>query len=203
MSSSILLEYTNSNIERIVKERYNYYQTEIKSLDISIDNHSVGWKRYPLVDNMDGTYFHLITKDYLNKEGYCCPTQFIKCDRVFDYNPMMAEEYADDKKRTICGLRILRLKTVRDMIVNNEGLLVWQREESHKKGLRTRIKILDEKNKYFIVFDKRSNGSIYYWTSYPVYSHTIERLKKEYNRAPERDKCISIIAKTRDATLFV
>lgn len=186
-----ILEYTNENIEQIVNEKYKYYQKEIRPLDVYIDGERIRWKRYPLIDGKDGTYFHLITKDYHNKDGYCCPNLIIKCDRDFDYNPMMSDNYKEYEKRTICGHRIQCLYLIPEILRGN-NILIWFREESTPKGLRKRIKLLDTANKYVIILDKRNDGSVLYWTSYPVDNRRIERFKKEYEQ--NKANAVSIIA---------
>lgn len=186
-----IFEYTNENIEEIVNNKFEYYKSNIRSLQIFFGEKRMGWKKYPLVDGKDGTYFHLITKDYQNKDGYCCPNMIIKCDRNFNYNPMMSDEYPDDKKRTICGHRIQCLYLI-PYIFQDSNVLIWSREESTPKGLRIRIKLLDEENKYIIILDKRKDGTILYWTSYPIDEKKINRFKKEYEQNKNNIETITV-----------
>ena len=198
--SNFIFEYTNSNIKDIVDEKYDYYINEIKPLQIEINGIIATWKSFPMYDGKDGTYFHLITKDYQNKDGYCCPNLLIKCDKNFDYNPMMNSGIPDNKKRTICGHRIQCLYLIPEMLFeDNNNLLIWSREESTPQGRRTRIKILDENRKYFIVFDKRNTGKMVYWTSYPVNTKKIEKFKKEASKNNSTRYILKTTKKTGDA----
>lgn len=189
-----IFEYTNDNIEDIVNEKYKYFVNNIKNMKISINGKSVEWKRYPLIDNKDATFFHLITKDYHDKDGYCCPNSIIKCDRNFKYNPMMSDNYDENSKRTICGHRIQCLYLLPEYFLNDD-IKVWSREESTPMGLKTRIKALDIKNKYVVIFDERHNGKIFFWTSYPINDDKISHFIKEYEANKDNRKNIITINK--------
>ena len=181
--NDFIYEYTNDNIKAIVHSKYKYYLEKIKPIPIHINGTRATWKDHPKIDNMDGTYFHLITKDYKNKDGFCCPNRIIKCEKNFDYNPMMSDEYKENEKRTLCGHRIQCLYVIpKTLASDSKNLLIWSREESTPRGRRIRIKILNKDDKYFIIFDKRKNGKIVYWTSYPVNEIKIDKLTKEYEK---------------------
>lgn len=175
-----IYEYTNENIEEIVNSKYKFFIENIRNLQIFINDKRVGWKKYPLIDCKDGSYFHLITKNYHDKDGYCCPNIIIKCEKNFDYNPMMSSEYKEGEKRNICGHRIQCLYLIPE-ILKSKNTLIWSRVETTPKGKRTRIKFLDVKNKYIIIFDERNDGTILFWTSYPINDNKIERFISEYN----------------------
>lgn len=185
MLMEMLLDYNDDNIHDVIDDKYKFYNENIRILDNTINGNHLKVKHYPEVDGYCGTFFHIITKDYMNKEVSCCPNRMIKCKKDFMYNPLMGREYPKEKKRTICPHKISTMYIL-DGLFLNTSLLIWERSESTPNGRRIRIKLLDVKNRYLVVLEKRKNGDIYYWTSYPVdYDYKIEKFKKEYYKYKE------------------
>lgn len=176
------LDYNDNNIKDVVNEKYTYYNESIRIKDNVINGNRLKIKHYPEIDGYCGTFFHIITKDSMNKEISCCPNRMIKCQKNFNYNPLMEGIYAQGQKRTICPHKISTMYLL-EHFFTNPSILIWERLESTPKGKRIRIKLLDVKNKYLVILEKRKNGDIYYWTSYPIdYNYKLDKFKKEYHK---------------------
>lgn len=179
---NFIIDYNDKNIKEILNEKEKYYFKNIKSPNIFINNKNIEWKSYPLIDNYDGTYFHLISKSFLDQDISCCPNRIIKCPRIFKYNPMLSDDYPDNKKRAICPHKIQCLYIL-NKYFSNDNLLIWSRLESTPKGKRTRIKLLDKEKRYIVILEIKPNGRILFWTGYPIdFNYKIARFEKEYNR---------------------
>ena len=178
----LVLEFTNENIKEVVDDKYNLYNNKVKISENTVDEKKLKIKHYPEVDGYCGTFFHIITKDFFNKEISCCPNNLIKCQKDFKYNPLMGCDYSDNKKRTICPHKMNTMHILINFF-KEDGLLVWERSESTPKGRRIRIKIFSLRHKYLVILEKRKNGDVYYWTSYPVdHKYKVEKFKKEYSK---------------------
>ncbi len=179
---NFIFEYTDKNIKSIIDEKYIFYLQHIKLDNIYINHENIKWKKYPLVDNYDGTFFHLISKDYINSDMACCPNLIIQCPKLFKYNPLMLDQIEENKKRMICPHKIQCLYILKNYFSNNK-LLIWSRMESTPNGKRTRIKLLNQEKKYIVILEKRKNGAILFWTGYPiVYDYKLKKFEKEYLR---------------------
>ncbi|WP_418748279.1 hypothetical protein [Faecalibacillus intestinalis] len=177
-----IIEYTNENIREILDNKEKYYLEKIKLPNIYINNINIGWKSYPLIDKYDGTFFHLASKGYKDQDLSCCPNLVIQCPKIFDYNPMMSDDYNDNQKRAICPHKIQCMNHLENFF-NNDDLLIWSRRETTKKGKRTRIKILDRNNKYIVILEVKPNGTILFWTGYPIdFNYKIKKFENEYNK---------------------
>lgn len=177
-----IVEYTNDNIKEILNEKENYYINNIKLPNIYINNINIGWKTYPLIDKYDGTFFHIISKSFLNQDISCCPNRLIKCPKTFEYNPMLVEDYKDNQKRMICPHKIQCLYILKGYFSNNK-LLIWSRLETTPKGKRERIKLLNVEQKYIVILEVKPNGKILFWTGYPIdFNYKVNKFIKEYNR---------------------
>ena len=54
---------------------------------------------------------------------------------------------------------------------------------SHNPPKYNGIKFLDEEKKYIVILEEKPNGSIVFWTAYPIdYNHKVEKLKKQFYR---------------------
>ena len=177
-----ITDYNDDNIRKILDEKEQYFKDNIKLPNIFINNINIGWKSYPLIDNYDGTYFHIISKSFMNQDISCCPNRVIKCPRMFSYNPMMSDKYTDRQKRAICPHKIQCLYILNNYF-SNTNLLIWSRSESTPKGKRTRIKLLDKERKYIVILEVKPNGTILFWTGYPIdFDYKIKKFEKEYAR---------------------
>ena len=179
---NFILEYSDKNIKTILDEKEKFYFKYIKLPNIYINNKNIGWKSYPLIDNYDGTFFHLASKSYKDQDISCCPNLLIKCPKIFKYNPMMSDVYNDNQKRAICPHKIQCINHLQNFF-SKKDLLIWSRLETTRKGKRTRIKILDKTNKYIVILEVKTNGSIIFWTGYPVdFNYKIRKFEKEYDK---------------------
>jgi len=173
--------FSNQNIEGIVAHSYVRYTFDIQCKSFSFDGIPVEWKTKPFVDGKDATFFHLITVQYKNRDQYCCPDQSITCDRDFYYNPMMSDEYVLEKKRSICGFRIIHMLTLLD-VFNKKDNLIWKKRVHGSGGVKDRFYILDQEHKYFVVLQQNNNGTIVLWTAYPISSDKVKDLKRDYKK---------------------
>lgn len=191
--NKFILHYTNDNIKEIVEEKHLYFCNQIKPKERFVNKTKIKWKTYPLVDNKDGTYFHIITKDASGSEGSCCPNILIKCDKDFSYNPLMDDKYKE--KRFICPHKIQSMIQLENFF-KRDDLKIWSRIESTPRGRRERIKALDVKNKYLVILDKRKNGDILFWTAYPVdYTFKLNKFLKEFNKYKNKASVIKLAQK--------
>ena len=179
---TFITEYNDDNIKSIIIEKERFFHDKIQSQNLEINSKTIKWKKYPLVDRFDGTYFHIITKSYLNQDISCCPNRIISCPRIFSYNPLMDPSIPDNKKRAICPHKIQCIYVL-EKFFENPQLLSWDNMETTPQGRRKRIKFLDEEKKYIVILEEKPNGSIVFWTAYPIdYNHKVEKLKKQFYR---------------------
>ena len=152
------------------------------------------WKRFPTVDEKDATFFHLITVGYKDRDTYCCPNRSIHCIRDFKYQPMMGEEYSLEQKRTICGFRIQSLPLLIKTFQKQDNL-IWEEVRSTHSGKKTRIDILNQENKYFVVLEKRKSGDVLLWTAFPVTRERISDLKRAYKAKKDPKAIYTLMVK--------
>lgn len=180
--------FTNENIESIVNHYYIEYTLNIQSKRFSINSDVIDWKRIPDVDGKDATFFHLITVGYKKRDEYCCPDDEISCEKNFTYNPMMDPSISGDQ-RSICGFRILNLDKI-ILTFQKKDNLIWEKSSSGRGGRKQMISILNQEHKYHVVLRRNRNGTILFWTAYPVSSSTLSLLKQDYKRHKSGKKYI-------------
>lgn len=90
----------------------------------------------------------------------------------------MADEYPDDKKRSICGHRIQCINDLVKVFQKNDNI-IWEQTVKTSHGKKQRISILDQEHKYYVVLQKNSDSSILLWTAYPIDSFKIRELKRQ------------------------
>lgn len=180
---SFIDTYTNQNIEFIVKHKYLTVFLKIQSKKYYCNSEMVRWKNLPQIDGMSETYFHLITVTAKEMSTYCCPNRIIQCDRTFSYNPMMGPNYSDNEKRSICGHRIQCLPLFIKTMKKSDNL-IWEEKRSTRYGKKCRIHILNQSDKYLIVIEHRNNGTMLFWTAYPVNRERVSDLKRRYKKHP-------------------
>jgi hypothetical protein len=188
VQGNFVSEYTKERIESIVNDRYQWYLENLKPLSFMYNNKRIGWKVGPLVDNKDYSYFHLITVDASNTKTYCCPNKIIRCEQEkFTYNPLMSDKKLSKFPRTICGHRIQCIPDI-IKVFNKKDNLIWEELCSTHEGKITRICILDQEHKYYVVLQINSNQTIYFLTAYPVQREKISDLKKVYKKRKDDTK---------------
>ncbi len=181
--------YTDQNIESQVNKKYNFYQIEILNRNLMFNGKKVVPKKFPLIDNKCGTYFHIITtKAEDNRKNLLslpCPnipcTQ--QCTFYFKYNPLINDA---TEKRAVCPQRLDNIEFIKDFLTQS-NMKIWKKNIGTKNGRKDRILFLDDINNYIVILDERNT---YYmlWTAYPI-----ETTKRKNNLLREYSTSNSII----------
>lgn len=172
------MRYKNDTILPAVEEKYDHFCQEIIIKKNYIDGIKIGRKKYPLIDDKCGTFFHMITKEKENVpcKKYACNDNQYQYAYHFSYNPLLNDP---KEPRQICPLRLEALNLT-DFF--NRPLKIWEKKVHTESGQRTRILCLDDKNRYMVVLDKNINKNyIILWTGFPIiYDWQMNKFLEEY-----------------------
>ncbi|WP_319370587.1 hypothetical protein [uncultured Ilyobacter sp.] len=169
--------YNNSSIKISVDNAYSKYRIEVLDKILIFNSKKIVSKKFPLVDNKCGTFFHIITRNAEDKRGNltqlpCHKTLCNhKCTYYFTYNPLINDP---KEKRSICPHRLDNSVILKNFFTQSH-LKVWSKNIGTVKGRRNRVLFLDDIKNYLIILDERST---YYmlWTGYPI--ETNDRMNK-------------------------
>lgn len=170
------MKYDDSTIKPAVEKKYRLYQKHIIKKSNYIDGIKINRKKYPIIDNKCGTFFHMITKEKtpvpcIGVKACSNPS----CTYHFKYNPLIN---AKTEKRQICINRLDAIDFINGFF--NRNLKIWEKQVVTKKGIRNRILCFDDINNYLIILDEK-NGNIKLWSGYPIdYLNRKQKLLKEY-----------------------
>ncbi|MBN2771779.1 MAG: hypothetical protein JXR90_13885 [Spirochaetes bacterium] len=192
LSTETALEY----IDRL----YAYYLEELKADDFRYKGKFIYHKTQPTVDGKDGGFWHIITKEYLDKynapiilpctakNGF--PVCMHPCRIFQDYDPFRTEQitYTNGntaQPRYICMNRCERINWIKPIIKEAENnpanLKIWEKQYSANQ-INTHIWY--EQKSYLIVLGRWKKEDKYnLLTSFATeYNDKKRQCQKEYQR---------------------
>ena len=138
------------NYEEYENDIYAAYQSTFESQEFSWGEKPIRQKKHPMFKGKSGTFWHIISSG--DSEESRIP-DFRRYERVTW--PAYILSYCKD---------------------NCDKILVWKNQRKNK----TRILLWCQDIDYLVVLDERKDFCLF-WTAYPTtYSHTKEKLMKEY-----------------------
>lgn len=197
---------TDETIKEYVERLHNYYLEELKTEKFTYNNLFIYHNTEPDIDNKDGGFWHIITKDYLNQKrrvvsipckasnGMMICTHL--CNEFHSYDPYRTEEifYNNGKKvdpRFICLNRCERISWIKPIIkeseINPNKFKIWEkRARSHQ--IKTHIWY--EEEDFLIVLGRWRNELKYNMiTSFITnYKQKRKECEKNYQKYLNNDK---------------